>query len=345
MITVAIVNQKGGVGKTCTASALGAGLACRGYKVLFVDLDAQQNLSYTIGADPRGKTIADLLQQSIDQDPGQQIGTLDAIQHTPQGDIIASASSMAGADTILADITGREYKLREILQPVKESYDYCIIDTPPTLGTLTINALTASDAAIAPAQAEVYSQISLGQLYSTIKTVQRYCNPDLIFAGIVLTRYNGRAVVRREVAERIDAAADQYGTRLYKARIRECTALQEAALTQQDIFSYAPRSNAAQDYNSLVEEVDYQLQEQAMQKRIATLTAAQKRARAKELKEEMQEVLDISLGIQTNFDGPWNALTQEEQDYILEKQTRLPRSYYLAELEHRLLKESLRKKG
>lgn len=254
MVTIAIVNQKGGVGKTCTAAALGAGLAIKGYKILFVDLDAQQNLTYTTGADPRGKTIADLLQQAIDLEPGQQIQTQDAIQHTQQGDIIASAASMAGADTILADITGREYKLREILEPVQGIYDYCILDTPPTLGTLTINALTAAQAVIAPAQAEVYSLISLGQLYSTIKTVQRYCNPGLIFSGIVLTRYNGRAVVRREVADRIDAAAAQYGTRLYNTRIRECTALQEAALTQQSIFSYSPRSNAAKDYSALVEE-------------------------------------------------------------------------------------------
>lgn len=289
MVTIAIVNQKGGVGKTCTAAALGAGLALKGLSILYVDLDAQQNLSFTLGADPKGKTIADLLQQAIDLEPGQQIQTQDAIQHTPQGDIIASSASMAGADTILADITGREYKLREILEPVQKDYAYCIVDTPPTLGTLTINALTAAQAVIAPAQAEVYSEISLGQLYNTIKTVQRYCNPELSFSGIVLTRYNGRAVVRREVADRIDAAAAQYGTRLYKTRIRECTALQEAALMQQSIFTYAPRSNAARDYAALAEEVYTQLEDYRIQRILSAMTTQELKARRKELKQELDD--------------------------------------------------------
>ena len=291
MITIAIVNQKGGVGKTCTAAALGAGLALKDYRILFVDLDAQQNLSYTLGADPGGKSIADLLQESMDTTPGQHIHTIYAIQNTPQGyNIIPSAYSIAGADTILADVTGREYKLREILEPVKEYYHYCIIDTPPTLGTLTINALTAADYVIAPAQAEVYSQISLGQLYSTIQTVQRYCNPALIFSGILLTRYNGRAVVRREVADRIDAAAAQYGTRLYKTRIRECTALQEAALMRQSIYSYAPRSNAAKDYSALVEEFLEQ-RKAAMQEKIQSMTAEDRLSRAYVLEKKQDDLL------------------------------------------------------
>ena len=255
MRTIAIVNQKGGVGKTATAHAIGAGLFLKGYSVLFVDLDAQQNLTYTTGASPKGKNIADLLQESIDAEPGKTLHTLDAIQHTPQGDIIASAATIAAADTILSDITGREYKLKEILEPVKNSYDYCILDTPPTLGTVTVNALTAAQSVIAPAQAEIYSLISIGQLNNTIETVKRYCNPGLTFSGIVITRYNGRAVVRREIAERMEAAAAQYGTRLYKTKIRECTALQEAALTQQSIFKYAPRSNAAKDYSALIDEI------------------------------------------------------------------------------------------
>lgn len=255
MKTIAVVNQKGGVGKTATAHAIGAGLILKGFSVLFVDLDAQQNLSYTMGASPKGKTIADLLQESIDAEPGAALHTLDAIQHTRNGDIIASAATVAGADTILADVTGREYKLKEILAPVKKSYDYCILDTPPTLGTLTVNALTAAQAAIAPAQADIYSLVSIGQLSNTIATVKRYCNPGLSFSGIVITRYNGRAVVRREVAERMETAAAQYGTKVYKSRIRECTALQEAALTQRSIFDYAPRSNAAKDYSALIEEI------------------------------------------------------------------------------------------
>lgn len=255
MKTIAVINQKGGTGKTTTAHAIGAGLALKGYKVLFVDLDAQQNLTYTMGGSPKGKAIADLLQQSIEPEAGQELSTLDAIQHTRQGDIITSSPSLAAADTILTEVTDREYKLKEILAPVKRKYNYCIIDTPPTLGTLTINALTAAQETIAPAQAEIYSLIAIGQLYSTIATVKKYTNPGLIFKGILLTRYNGRAVISRDTADRIAAAAAQYGTKLFNTRIRECTAIKEAELTQQSIFEYAPRSNAAADYKALVNEI------------------------------------------------------------------------------------------
>ena len=155
---------------------------------------------------------------------------------------------------MLADTLGREYKLKEILEPVKAEYDFIVIDTPPTLGTLTINALTAADTAIAPAQADIYSMTALAQLQTTVETVKRYTNPSLSLKGILLTRYNARAVITREVAERLEQTAGEYGTKLYRARIRECTALKEAAITQTDIFSYAPRSNAAKDYGDFIAE-------------------------------------------------------------------------------------------
>lgn len=252
MVTIAFTNQKGGTGKSTTAHALGAGLTLKGNKVLLVDLDAQGNLTYTAGASTRGKTIADLLQQAID---GKTPDTLGAIQQTRQGDIIASNPNLAAADTILTDVTGREYKLKEILTPVNDKYDFCILDTPPTLGTLTVNALTAADMVIAPAQADVYSLLAIGQLHSTITTVKKYCNPGLAFSGIVITRYNGRAVISREVAERIGSTAAQTGTKVYNTRIRECTAIKEAEIMQTNIFEYAPRSNAAKDYTALLEEI------------------------------------------------------------------------------------------
>lgn len=255
MKTIAVVNQKGGVGKTTCTFHIGQGLILKGYKVLFVDLESQRNLTFTMSADPTGKTIIDLLQESIDAEPGAALHTLDAIQHTPQGDIIASAAQIAAADTILADVPGREHKLKEILEPVKGMYDYCIIDTSPQLGTLTVNALTAAQAAIAPTLAEAYSIISIGQLYETIETVKRYSNPGLTFSGIVITRYDGKATVRRELAEEIEAAAAQYGTQVYKTKIRECAAVQEAALTRQSVFKCSRRSNAAKDYAALVEEI------------------------------------------------------------------------------------------
>lgn len=246
METIAVINQKGGVGKSTTALALGAGLSLKGFKVLFVDLDAQGNLTYTMGADPSGYNALEVLQNPK--------GAKDEIQHTAQGDIIASSPALAGADTIITK-TGKEYKLKEALATIAGDYDYCIIDTPPALSILTINALTACTGAIIPAQADIYSLQGISQLNSTIETVKQYCNPALYVMGIVLTRYNKRSIIRREVAEMLEKTAAQFHTKLYKSKIRECTALVEAQATKQSIYSYAPRSNATADYKALVNEI------------------------------------------------------------------------------------------
>ena len=245
MEVIAVINQKGGVGKSTTAHAIGAGLTLKGHRVLYVDLDAQGNLSYTLRADTNGLTAMELLQGR---------NTQAAIQRTAQGDIIASSPSLAGADTIITAV-GKEYRLREALEPLCGLYDYCIIDTPPALGILTINALTACNGAIIPAQADIYSLQGISQLHTTIETVKQYCNPALTIKGIVLTRYNSRAIISREVADMIEQTAGQLQTKLYKAKIRECTAIKEAQATQQDIYSYAPRSNAAADYTALIAEI------------------------------------------------------------------------------------------
>jgi chromosome partitioning protein len=245
MEVIAVINQKGGVGKSTTAHAIGAGLTLKGHRVLYVDLDAQGNLSYTLRADTNGLTAMELLQGR---------NTQAAIQRTAQGDIIASSPSLAGADTIITAV-GKEYRLREALEPLKKNYDYCIIDTPPALGILTINALTACNGAIIPAQADIYSLQGISQLHTTIETVKQYCNPALTIKGIVLTRYNSRAIISREVADMIEQTAGQLQTKLYKAKIRECTAIKEAQATQQDIYSYAPRSNATADYTALIVEI------------------------------------------------------------------------------------------
>lgn len=254
MKTISVINQKGGVGKTTTAHALGTGLLHRGYKVLFVDLDAQCNLSFSVGADVTGITIIHLLQHMIDPaQPEYSVETV--IQHTPQGGIIPGSQVLAGADAVMVDVIGKEYKIKEILESVSEEYDYCIIDTPPTLGTLTINALTASDQIVAPAQADVYSLAAIGQLYGTIQTVKKYCNPNLEFSGILLTRYSPRAVISRDVTDKLAELAERFSTKLYETKIRECTAIKEAQITQQDLFIYAPKSNAVADYNAFLDEL------------------------------------------------------------------------------------------
>ena len=246
MIIYSIINQKGGVGKSTTALAIGAGLSLKGYSVLYVDLDAQGNLSYTMGADTQGYNAMGVLQRPE---------TAKAeVQHTDQGDIIASSPALAGADAVITE-TGKEYRLKEALESLREIYDYCIIDTPPALGILTVNALTACSGVIIPAQADIYSLQGISQLNNTLQTVKRYCNPELSILGIVLTRYNGRAIIRREVAEMLEQTARGLNTKLYNSRIRECTALVEAQATKQNIYSYAPRSNAAADYKALVAEI------------------------------------------------------------------------------------------
>lgn len=246
MQTYAIINQKGGVGKSTTALAIGAGLQLKGYTVLYIDLDAQGNLSYTLRAATQGYNAMGVLQRP---ETAKQ-----EIQHTPNGDVIASSPALAGADTILTE-TGKEYRLKEALEGVSGGYDYCIIDTPPALGILTINALTACRGAIIPAQADIYSLQGISQLSSTVQTVKKYCNPALSIMGIVLTRYSSRSVISREVTELIEQTAGQLQTKLYKAKIRECTALKEAQAIKQSIFEYAPRSNATADYKALVSEI------------------------------------------------------------------------------------------
>ena len=248
MLTIAIINQKGGVGKSTTAGAIGGGLSLKGAKVLYIDLDPQCNLSYLMEAEISG------LAQPSALDILQGTAGANAIQHTAQGDIIAASPALSGADIVLT-ATGKEYRLREALEGLQRHYDYCIIDTPPALGILTVNALTACNGCIIPAQADFLSLQGIGQLHGTIETVRKYCNPGLKVYGIVLTRYSARAVITREVTARMEETAASLNTKLYKTRIRECTAIKEAQAMRQPIYEYAPKSNAAADYMALVEEI------------------------------------------------------------------------------------------
>lgn len=242
----AIINQKGGVGKSTTAEALAAGLSFKGYKTLSIDLDAQANMSYTAGAKTDGATALGVLTGEVD--------TAAAIQHTGSGDIIAASKALAGADAFIAD-TGKEYKLREALEGVKAAYDYIIIDTPPALGILTINALTACDSVIIPAQADIYSLQGVEQLAETMKPVKKYCNPALTVGGILLTRYSPRSVLSREVAELAGQLAGKLGTKLFKTTIREAIAVKEAQISQQSLYTYAPKANVIEDYNRFIDEL------------------------------------------------------------------------------------------
>lgn len=243
---IAIINQKGGVGKSTTSNALGAGLSLKGYKVLYVDLDAQGNLSYSMGATGKALTSLEMLTGTAT--------AKEAIVQTPQGDLIPASPALASADAIITD-TGKEYRLKEALEPVKGEYDYIILDTPPALGVLTVNALTACNSVIIPAQADIYSLQGIGQLSQTIETVKKYCNPSLTIKGILATRYSSRTVLARDMTQLLEDTARELNTKLYSSKIRECVALKEAQASQQDIYSYSPKSNATADYTAFVEEV------------------------------------------------------------------------------------------
>lgn len=246
MQVIAVINQKGGVGKSTTALAIGAGFILKGYKTLYIDLDAQGNLSYTLKASNTGYNVIGVLQgpETIKEE----------IQNTEQGDIIASSPALSGADTLLTE-TGKEYRLKEAMESIKDLYDYVIIDTPPSLGILTINALTACSGIIIPAGADIYSLQGISQLKGTIETVKKYCNSSLEILGILLTRYNSRAIISREVAEMLEKTAEGLNTKLYNTKIRECTAIKESQAMRESIFTYAPKSNATADYKALVDEI------------------------------------------------------------------------------------------
>ena len=243
---VSIINQKGGVGKSTTAESLAAGLSLRGYKTLAVDLDAQGNLTYTFGADNTGATVLEVLTGDAT--------AAEAIKRTQSCDVLPANKALAGADAYIKE-TGKEYRLKEALENVADQYDYIIIDTPPALGILTVNALTACQSVIIPSQADIYSIQGIEQLSETMKPVKKYCNPGLEIEGILLTRYSARSVLSREVADMLEELAAKLGTKLFKTKIREAIAVKEAQISQQSLFEYSPKAKPTEDYNALIDEL------------------------------------------------------------------------------------------
>jgi len=260
---VTIATQKGGTGKTTTAGALGAALTRKGRRVLMVDMDPQANLTFTMRAEGQPYGTYEVLTGKIPVasaiyttrfEPGQRISGHQADRtETAVREIIPASKTLSGIDLEMTAI-GKEYRLQEALRSVRADYDYIIIDTPPSLGILTINALTASDSVVITAQADIYSLQGIWQLYGTIQAVQRYTNPGLVLKGVLLTRHNPRSVLSRDLSEMIEETAQQMQTFVYKNPIREGVAVKEAQASRQDLFSYAPRCKAAQDYLAFTEQ-------------------------------------------------------------------------------------------
>ena len=243
---ITVSNQKGGTGKSTTAAAIATGAAYKGKKTLAIDLDPQSNLSFIMGANPLDVGAYELITQNAT--PAQ------LIQHTSQGDVIAGSLLLAAADTILKD-DARVYALKMAIKPLKSRYDVIVIDTPPTLGTLLINALTASDKVIIPLQADVLSLQGLYQLTQTIRKAQSDYNKGLTIAGILYTRHSSRTLIARDIIDTMGKKAAELKIPVLKTTIRDGVAVREAQTLRQSLFEYAPKSKPARDYLDLLDEI------------------------------------------------------------------------------------------
>lgn len=244
--TLALINRKGGNGKTSTVGAIAADFIRKGYRVLAVDMDGQGSISHIMKA-KQDASILDVLTG--------EVGIREAIQHTEAGDIIPANPGLDMADMQLTK-QGRELLLRDTLKAVKAEYDLIILDTLPFFGVLTLNALGAASGVLIPSQADVLSLNALRQTYELIVSARKAVNPALAIRGILLTRFNRRSVLNRDIAEAFEEAAGQMETRLFNARIREGVAVKEAQARQQDIFSYAINSGPAKDYAVFCNELE-----------------------------------------------------------------------------------------
>ena len=251
MKTIVLTNQKGGVAKTTTAYALAAGLHNKGFSVLIVDADPQGNLTYTAGNEEnKQNTLYEVLKGNCK--------VQEAMRNTHPLDTAMSILSVGlqgtAADMELSGQVAREYKLKEALEQVAKDYDFCVIDTAPTLGLLTLNALTAADRVIIPLNLEVYSLQGMEQLSGFIENVRKYTNKDLSISGLLITKYNERLNISQALKDNVEQAAKNMNTRVFNTKIRESVAVKEAQLLRGDIYTEAPKATATLDYMAFVDE-------------------------------------------------------------------------------------------
>ncbi|MFC4100756.1 ParA family protein [Paenibacillus xanthanilyticus] len=246
--TIAISNQKGGVGKTTTSVNLGACLATLGKKVLLVDIDPQGNTTSGIGVNKADVKycIYDVLIDDVHPNDATVVTAIDGLS------IIPATIQLAGAEIELVSSISREMKLKNALKKVKSQYDYILIDCPPSLGILTVNSLTASDSLIIPIQCEYYALEGLSQLLNTVRLVQKHLNTSLQIEGVLLTMLDARTNLGIQVIEEVKKYFQQ---KVYQTIIPRNVRLSEAPSHGQAIITYDPRSKGAEVYLELAKEV------------------------------------------------------------------------------------------
>lgn len=249
MKIISIANQKGGVCKSTTAQAMAEILNRNAKKTLLIDFDPQGNLSFAVGVDPHTTTL------TIYHAMKGETNANDILQTTSSSDILPANILLSGADLEFQS-TGREYLLKEAINDIKSKYEYIIIDCPPALSILTINAFSASDYIVVPVLADVFSLQGIGQLNTTIQSVIKYCNPNLKVAGILLTKFTQRNNISNNIKDSLNIVTKQMNTKLFNTCIRTSVALQEAQLQQKSLISYASGSNAMEDYINFVLELE-----------------------------------------------------------------------------------------
>jgi len=246
-VIITLTNQKGGVGKTTTTATLITGLSLQEYKVLGIDLDPQGNLGFSLGLDIENtSTIYDVFKGTAKIE--------DVIQKTEFGDIIPSNILLSSAE-LEFNRSGREYLLKEALESVCDQYDFIIIDTPPALNILTVNAFVCSDHLIVPMVPEILSLLGVSQLKETAQTVKKFYNSKLNVLGLLLTKYNKRTNLANEVADMAAEIAKQLDTTVFDAKIRSSVSVAESPAHGSCVLLYAPRSKPTLDYINFIEEV------------------------------------------------------------------------------------------
>ncbi len=243
---IAITNQKGGVGKTTTSINLSASIAALERKTLLIDIDPQANSSSGLGVGGSDKSVYEAISGEIEYK--------DAIQSTymPYLDIVPASINLVGAEVELVSIENREYLLKDFIDNVKDKYDYVFIDCPPSLGLLTLNALTASDAVIVPVQCEYFALEGLGQLLNTINIVKKNFNKNLFIEGVLLTMYDQRLKLSNQVVEEVKK---YFGNRVFKTIIHRNVRISESPSFEKPVILYDATSTGAKNYMALAAEL------------------------------------------------------------------------------------------